>query len=777
MNALIAVFVLFQAPAQTGAKADRSVLPREALSTVASAVRTEPSSDPGAWLVHVARHQGHLIDRTDARSASLHVLALLEAARRVSPGCAEAYQWIYDLLGRLGRQEEARAALEQFTQIRPRDVTARIRRLELELETRQTAQSRADYLQAELGRGPHPRAYESELHRGLARFYYERRQNEDATREIEHALRLNPVNIPARQLAYEMFGETEPALQRVELALQMISANPSQIQLLWDLADFLDDLSLHAQAQEWYTRAIDLHQRNGAGPVPAAFMQKLAASYLHSGDYEKAREAATAALREDPTLRAALLLRSHASKKLGDVAGAAADLEQVAREYESRFADVVDHQRLDEAADMAWFFCYHRPNADRALKLATLAMEAKKPSSLARLAYGYALRMHHQDEEAEKVLKPLAAVDQLAALEMARILLERDRRSQALTVLHKAALLRHTGIAHDLICQLLSKYGEPLPQRPLYSKIVRAIERFDRRVFDYHKRPGDFLKFTIGFEQEPLPPVGPVNTVFRIENTGPFPITFGDGFMARPLIAVSAKIVDEAEDTFANYLQIMLDPGPVLLPQDAREKTVSIDVGRLRERLIRGAARPRTIEVSALFDPVYRDGHLVSGLGTIAAGPIATRCDDIDTGSEGLQHLLDQAASGDHAGRADAADRIGALLAAADDTLDVDALQTAMATLLADPDWTVRAHALVACGWSKLDNRLTVAAAPAVRDTNGVVRMLAVRLFARQQGKTFQKVLDAMSRADPDRLVRIMARSCLPAVARMAARSDTPGSP
>lgn len=741
--------------------------------------------DPGMWLVNLARHQGHLVGRADPRSASLHVLALVEAATRVSPDCAEAYQWSYDLFSRLGRESAAREALDQYVRLRPEDEVARIRSFELELGGLNTAHARADFVKGELSHGPHPPAYESELRLALARFHYERRQNEDAAREIERSLRLNPMNIPARELGYEMFAETEPVLQRVELGLQMIAANPSQASLLWDLAEFLDQASLHEQAQERYTRAIEMHEASGAGEVPPDRWYRLALSYTNSKNFKQARSAATIALKADPTLRVARLLRSHAAAQLNDPKAAAADLDEVEREFESRIPDVIENKDCDAAAEIAWFYCYHRPNKERALELSRVAMDTPTPGSLARLAHAYALRLNHQDEEAIKILEPLSRVDQLAALELARAHLDSGHRSTALTVLHKAATLQYSGIAYDMIDKLLREHGEVPPEPPSHSKVVKALERFDRRILDYHKHPDEFLKFAMRFEDRPFAPSGPVNVTFELANVGPIPISFGDGYMARPLIAVSAEVGENPPARYSNYLQVMINSRRILSPGDALRKTVAVDIGPIREQLVRSAVRPQLIKITALFDPVFQDGELTSGLGTIAAAPIEARCEPVDTGSVAIAASFDRARSGDVRARASVADAFGALIASARNGasgpvlqgVDLDAIRKTLASLLADHDWQVRARAVVACGWAPLDPTLISAAAGAVRDENAVVRMLAVRLFAEQQGAKFQAVLDAMSRGDPDRLVRIMARSFVQDTSVAVNGEDAPASP
>lgn len=867
----------------------------------------------GDWLVNLARHQGHLLGRSDPRQASLHVIAILEAAKQVCPDCPDVYYWLFDLMYRMGRTDAAAEALGRYVALKPQDSTARIRYLDMKIDELQTAEDRCAYVKSELAGRALPRPYESELHRRLARHDYEQREIEQAAGEIERSLRLNPMNVPARQLAYEIFGETEPALQRVEMALQLIAISPSQAKLLWDLGEFLDQLSLHRQAQEFYNRAIEVHVRCEKEPVPAAFWYQLAMSCMRSEDYADARHAADEALRIEPSLRLAMLLRAEAAEKSGDRDDARKDMEAVAKAYDSIFEAACGHgtkpepsiantttagpveqpasrsnpseairttaagpveqpapkgspgeasrtttasppaqdqgvtnaeaaaapsnapkanrpsdtassppARInadqaaeavaegrptrtsvdqapeavaegpdarspveaakppdapsrkpspDEAAETAWFYCYHQPDKDRALAMAKLAMDEPQPSSLARLAYGYALRLNGKTDEARRMLEPMAGSDQMAALALAEIQIEQGQKSQAMTTLHKAATVQYSGVAYKLVCELLDKYGESAAQRPLHSKVVDALDKFHRDVFDYYDRPEDFLKFSMRFDAAELPTVGPIVVVFRLENVGPFPITLGEGYMTKPLVAVSARIGGKDGTPYDNYVQVLLNQTPVLMPGDAIEEPVTTDVGPMHEQLLQSVTQPTEIELTAMLDPIYQDGKLQAGLGTIKAGPIMTIRPAIDVNPAAIAALLDRTNSTDAAARIQAAEEVGAMLAAAEfgasqsklKNLPVDALSTTLATLLADHDWRVRARAVVAAGWSHLDDRLTNAAAQSVRDPDSpVVKMLAVRLFAQQHGKKFLPVLEQLAKGDPSRCVRLMCRSYLP---------------
>lgn len=752
----------------------------EAAATVKTSRPTQNNRrEIGEWLVHLARHNGHLIGRSDPRKASLHVIALLEAAAECAPDTAEAYYWLYDLYQRMGKSEAAMKSLARYVELEPSDDGARLKLLEFTLAERQTAEARVEFVKQELERSGLTRIYESQLRGWLAKFHRERDENEEAGKQVEHALRLNPMNVAARQLAYEMYGETQAELQRVELALQMIAINPSQVNLVWDLAEFLDRLSLHKQAQEWYCRAIDMHKRAEAGPIPADLWQKLAISYLSSGDAAKAKEAAEAALKEDDSLHSARLLHAGACRKLGEESTAAEDTERVRKAYEKLAGDVIEKSLADEAIPVAWYYCYHEPNKEQAIKLAEIAMKTRTPSPLAKLAYGYALSANGRTDEAIKVLKPLAADDQLAAVELARCLFQRSEKSEAITLLHKASSIQYSGLAYDQIKELLEKHGEKPGSPPMHEKICATLDKFQRDVFDYYRRTSDFLKFTVRFLDDPITPTGPVNVAVRLENVGPFIITFGDGFMARPLVALSAKVSGAKAVEYRDYLQVLLSARPVLVPGDAMEKIVAVDVGPMREQFIASITTDTTIEFTAMFDPIYHEGKLAPGLGTVTFGPIAATRKAVDDSSAAIAALADLAAGPDATARARAAELAGAILASrlsgsSDESSseDVSKLRSILARLATDSDWTIRARTLVAAGWSKLDAILTQAASATVRDGEPAVRVLAVQLFAVQQGEAFRKVLEHVSRSDASQSVRTMATSYLIDGGRTQANSE-----
>ncbi len=770
---------LFQQNSTTRSEADirRSA---EIAQEQAGAYPTDPAMGP--WLVDLARHQGHLKGRSDARSNALHVLALLRAAARVSPDCAEAHKWLYDIEQRMNRPDRAKTALADYVRLRTDDDAAMIHLFRLRLDDLQTIEARAALAQTEMKRKGLSRPYKSELHLWLARHHYERGERDEAANHVQKALLMNPMNIDARELAYTIFGETQPELQRVEMALQLIAANPSQANLIWDLAQYLDNLSMHKRAQEWYNRAIEIHGRADAGPVPADYWQRLAESYLASKDYADAITAATEAVRIDESSTDARLIRAHAYRMTSDLSKANVDTDFVADAYRARVAVVREEKRYDEAAQIAWFFCLLKADEELALEMSELAMSEFNPSSRAKIARAFALNRTKKPKEAKELVKPFAATDPLAAYELARIQIAAGDRDDAIKTLTTAAKIRSIGIGHALLMGLIDSQKTDIPSPSIDTKITAALDKFRRDVFDYHKRPEDFLRFTIKPLSPVYEPMAPIRATFRMENIGAFPITFGEGFMARPLISVTAKLGNDAGPTFENYLTVLMSARPTLLPGDAFEETITIDVGDVQNYLTQHIDKPIPIALTAMFDPIWDGGIMRPGLGTISAGPFNAVRSPLDITPTGVNDLIARANSDMALIRQTAADQIGALLATIEATSEKakappelkQRLETALAKLLSDSAWQVKAHALVAAGWSPIGERTTNAATQHVRDRQPIIKLLAVRLFAEQHGSKFRSVLEELSASDRDESVRLLAASYLPESAQASMIQDSP---
>lgn len=748
-------------------------------ASAAAVVTAAEMQELAEYLIHTARDYGHEQGRAAPRKATLHVLALMKAAAELDPTNADARLWQFDLFGRMGFDADARQALRDYIRLAPDDESARLQDLSLTLETLQNAEARAAYLVEQLKRADLPDSLRSDIHRRLAEYFHERNDRDQAARQIERALRYMPLNLPARQLAYEVFSQSEPLLQRVELALQLLRINPSQTQTLWDLAKLLDEHALHRQAQEWYQRALDVHNRATSEPPPPEFWMDRAASYLGARQYGDAFRAIQTALERHPELARGYLWKAYIAQQAAeaDVPGMAeaakVALEEVAPRYDAAYEKAVAAKDANAAAEIAWYFAYVRGNSAQALQITDIAMTARRPSVATRRARAFALLLVGRVQEAQALLEPIADTDQMAALGLGRALLSQDRRNDAIKVLTSAARRRYSGIAYDQIRDLLRTLAVAAPRPPSEPRVEQALQAFDRRLFDFHVHPGDTLQLTLLLAEDPPPPCGPIRLRVRLTHLGKpdsFAVTLGDGLMVRPRVLISAELDGRANAAFAAVTEVLLNRKPILAPGESVEVSVTADVGPLREELLRSAGRARTISFSGLLDPIRTTTGYTAGLASVYSLPLRIERPALPSDAEGVAQMVAATKAADPFERIDAAQAIGALLAGDDRVIrpsdrsralyESGARGALVEMAQSDPNWVVSCFAIDALSWGAPNPaRLNAALSQRLTDPQPVVRLMTARLLNEVQPAELARTTAEMAAHDPSQSVRLLALS------------------
>ena len=549
------------------------------------AVATASAAPPGKWLLDVGRHDAALRQAAPTDADAVHVLTLVQAAARLQPGLPEAYYWQYDLFSRLGQHAQALDALDHYVHLQPDDRVAQLRWIELRVEQAQTAEDRINFCCKLLERDDLPDLVRSDLHYHLAVLGYRRGEDNLADQHLELAVRLCPHNIAASRLAVEMGRQNGKAISQVRVVLSLIAASPARLDLVWQLGQLLDDLSLHAQARSWYEHALAMHRRSHPDwPPPAPHLFDLARSLADAGELRKALEVCQQAIEADPSYTRARLLLWHVASKLGQDDLARQQLDAVDQQYQQRRAAVVQQRDWQAAARMAWFYAIYRPDPQRATELAALAVGASGSHPEAMRAMGFAALAADDFDKAVEALKPLAEADQTAALGLARAYLGKGQKSEALNVLGRAAAMRYSGVIFEQIADLLAQDQQPVPQPPDRSDILKLLSNFDRRVLEFAEDPDKFIELSVrpADDSATVPLSGPWLMRFELRNIGQVPITLGADMMVNPEVLVS--IVDQADRDrrFDNTCVVWLNRTPVLMPGQSIAATQSVDVGPVR---------------------------------------------------------------------------------------------------------------------------------------------------------------------------------------------------
>jgi len=732
------------------------------------------AESPGKWLVDLARHDAALRQAAPTDADAVHVLTLMQAAARVEPALPEAYYWQYDLLSRLNRHARALDALDNYVRLQPDDLVARLRWIELRIEQAQTAEDRINFCCNLLERDDLPALVRSDLHRHLAVLAYGRGEDQVADQHLELAVKLCPHNIAAARLAVEMGRQNGKAIAQVRMILSLIAASPARLDLLWQLGQLLDDLSLHTQARSWYEHALAMHRRSHPdSPPPAPHLFDLARGLADGGELRKAVEVCEQAIEADPPYTRARLLLWHVASKLGQDDLARQQLDAVDQQYQQRHAAVVQQRDWRAAARMAWFYAIYRPQPERAMQLAALAAAASQSHPEAMRAMGFAALAADDFDKAVEVLKPMAETDQTAALGLARAYLGKGQKTDALAVLDRAAKMRYSGLIFEQIADLLTQNQQPVPPPPDRSDVVKLLSEFDRRVLEFAEDPDKFIELTVrpADDLASVPLSGPWLMRFELRNIGQVPVTLGADLMVNPEVLVS--IVDQAdrERRFDNACVVWLNRTPLLLPDQSVVVTQSIDVGPIRVISRRSPQLEHHLDVEAIVCPTQtQEGSWVCDVGGVRAQPLRLVRPHLTASPEQVDALIAATTMGPLDLRCRAVDSLGSLLAEAQllsaaaieygaMPVDVESIRNTLQVRLMDDEPLIRARVLSALHVARLDDELVRLAGRALSDSHWLVRMMAVRLLADKHKSKFAPVVDTLMDADADPLVRQLCRT------------------
>ncbi len=711
----------------------------------------------------------------------------MRAAARLEPNAPEPRRWQSDILEDVGEPETALAELQHYVQRDPTDIAARLRWIGLTVRSLQTIEDRQRFIQKQLSEAGGLPLIAGDAHRRLAEIALTQSNRPEARKHIQTALELAPCNVAASQLAYQILTTPDDREDRVRVALRLIAANPMQINLVWQLANLLDGLSLHSQAQFWFTYALNVHRAANPGKdPPAERFFDLAQSRAAAGDLEAALKDCAQAIRLEPGHVPARLLMVHVLRKLRRGELALAQIRAIGEHYRGLTDRVVKTRDVDLATEMAWFYALYDPQPDQAMRLAKIAMDHPNPSKDARRAYGFAAIAKNDLPEAERVLKDLAATDQMAAVGLARVYLATKRAHRAAPVLLQAAKLRSSGVAYDEIAQMLQANGLTVPPVPDYPSIRKLLADFDRTPLEYYKKPDKFLKLSLRFVQPHLVPAEPWYVLFQLTNVGPFSITLGHQMMLSPQVLVSVTTSGDRARQFARYLIVDLERTPVLSPGQSVRLIQTIDIGPLREAMRTTPQAAQEVVIGGILDPVRSaKGEWTHRLGGLAAPTSRTMRRAADASQSAIANLKLVMNSGPPGQAIRAGAVLASLLAESQakrdrrlgyDVTSIDEPSVADALINAamrrDRHPVIRARLIESCRYVKLTNPMIRKLSGGLSDEDWLARMMTVWLLAEKQGPVFQTVARRTARSDPDPLVRDLAAAYLAKWQRRPAQSQ-----
>lgn len=229
---------------------------------------------------------------TESPSAAMidQAATLQTAAVRLAPEDARLARELVEMRLATGDREGALEALEHYRRLRPDDVLAQIRYIDLSADRMEVADDRLSYLTRVAASDRVPEEVRSHAATMASLLLREAMDDSGADVMLEQAVALNPYSPQALQLFYERQLATgaTPA-QRVDALAMLARSNLFQPTVLARIAEELALAGLVEDAHQMYQRVGQVYRSLGMAP-PAELMRDVAAIQLVTGRPQAAQQ-------------------------------------------------------------------------------------------------------------------------------------------------------------------------------------------------------------------------------------------------------------------------------------------------------------------------------------------------------------------------------------------------------------------------------------------------------------------------------------------------------
>lgn len=428
---------------------------------------------------------------------------------------------------------------------------------------------------------------------------------------------------------------------------------------------------------------------------------------------------------------------------------------------------------------LAWFYCFARPDPEKALDWANkaYAIEPNAPTAGALLAY--ALGMNDQLEWAKPLLESFRG-NQISDTVQARLQLAQGDRDGAIKTL-TAAIAKDPGSlvaerAKEMLRQAGSEYAPPIDPRALLRVLTDDL---GSALIPQFLPPDKMMEVQFNVRGSEFSYGAEIEADVTIAAKGPEPIVATDNGLFRGHARVDARVSGSLAAEIPNLVSRTIRTELAVPPGRSLASTLRLSTGRLRRMLLDHPQASLTIEFTLYLDPVAgEDGSVRNRLADVKPVTVSVTRPGVDLTAGYVRNRSNAISTGQEAQRIRTAQLFTGLLKEEHAMAERGTLypfryaewlpKTLRSGLLADSgllrgqgrdDWVVKVNTMADMLSMPLDQELAAAVAGNLNDPKWPVRLMAVYLLAMSCGDGFDNVLAWVAENDASDLVRSMAMS------------------
>jgi tetratricopeptide (TPR) repeat protein len=628
---------------------------------------------------------------------------------------------------------------------------------------------------------------DSELSTLLAALAAERADFDTARSLLANASKADPYNHLAFSRLAELSSENVSPTDYMEHIRFALRENPTDIEVAVSFARYAEQLMLYESANESYRYCANLftYLYPGERLPSAAYLPWAVCAYNTERNQNSCLDI-TNAIRQGG--RFDLLLEAIAGKaaaRMGNADQARRILGNAATKAERLLnagpAAIKDNYSIAQVGPMqlAWFYCFASPNANKALDWAYKAYttEPDSPAAGSILAYALVLKDHHE------WAKPLIESDQgnqIATLVRARIQLKEGNIDKAVQTLKAAILKDPSSFAAEEALSLLRAQGlEYVPSvDPEVLRTIMAYNFGDTFIPRFIK-PEDAIGLRLSVRGNKFAYGAGLEANVAVVNNTAEPLVVSDHSLFKGKIRIDAAVTGDISRKMPELVARRVRTTREIGPGQSLLVPTQLVTGELRRLLLDHPQASLNIEFTLYIDPVTDSGgKIFNRVISLKPARLVISRPGVEVTGQFLRSRLNTISTGQVGQKIKTAQLFIGLLKEqqimsrkrplyrfryADwmPTLLTSALLHESG-LLANPssgEWVVKAYTMADMLGLQLDQEITSAVAENITNVAWPVRMMALCLLSSQTNSQFGNVLEWVAQHDASPIVREIAQS------------------
>ena len=718
----------------------------------------------------------HREDITDSQAQQ--AIVLLNAAMDLDAGTGSATGDLLTILSRPGPARHLRMLYDSLIKYVDKNAdyyvaTNAVRYLFSQLDSREQRDMLLSRLIRDIGESN--LALSSELAATLGLLSAETADDSNAARALATAYTWNRYNQLAFEKLVELVPEQVSPVWHLEYLRLKLRENPLDIDTAFAFAQYAQGVQLYDVATGSYEYCTDLFRflYPGADIPDDVFLDWMKSCYNTQRSQPKCLQLADQFRKQGRFDLQIEVLAAKTTAKTGDNETA----EQILKTAEQKAIELAGQTSDYPAqhwAGLAWFYCFVRPDPEKALDYANKAYSAEPNSPIAAALLACAFVANKEPNLAKPLLDNYPQT-QIATFARAQLQLATGQKQPAIESL-RAAIDKDPGsiVAEQAKLLLTQQQSEYIPIYDTGVILTTLKQTVGEQIVPQFARPDQMLTFQLNVRGNRFSYGNNIDGVVSITNNWYEPLVISDDGLCKGRITIDVNVTGDLQAQFQNLVSTTTRPSLPIERGHSVLVPVRLCTGPLRTLLLSHPQASLNLQFTAYLDPVVaKEGVIVSAIPGISPATVQIERPRVEITTEFLQNRLNSLSKGKQGPKVKAVQLFAGLLmessfakASADESRDyklvsgdwmTPVLKSALVQGLTDSDWVVKVHALSAIADLPLDYELTNAAAAGLNDRHWPTRMMAVWLLAQKQGYNFSKVLDHTAQYDDSEFVRNMA--------------------